>query len=1074
MADSNQAALEIIALEAQSLDKRLQHSSDYYTAKDGCITALTRVEKLKETIEAEKNNNLPKYLEWSGLDDLENLPLGKSKQLKCEKPLPTWTLTLATLFDGLDDAKGKDSAPYQDEKNHRNFLKGLDASTRKVYSTLSEKDLESGAGVHAISVNTALYSLKKLLKIEDYQQLSSQAVEDLIRHLWAMQYELCQPLFARTHLIHLKQAQTNKQLTQSLQEWLISEGGYKGLLCSHSVLAYLIASSIEQWIADTQTFITRFQRDRKQIKTLVGIAKIGKVTRIDDGLSDPHNGKQFVKRIWFGDKTGVIYKPRDVSSLEQLSKLLSTFFEHEDINIIKVPKCISKQDYGWIELIHREECISKKDVVHYYKHCGQLIAILYLTRTNDIHHENIIATRNQPLLIDTDTLFYPGFSDLSKGVDENIVTYAELAIEESVASSGVLPLWDDIHGLRDASAMGSLEANGQNFPTFDGEIQHPANYIDATIHGFRDICRAVLKHKNMILSELENFSSCSTRPLYRPTRIYETLRQTLRKPRKLIDGAARSIAIEQLKLTLLNENKKPQAWALIDEEANQIFSDDIPLFSIHCDQTKLKLSNGQTITFKTGLDIAKERLIRLDNNVIKYQEELIRASCVFSSEGIRPKTQKQRVPPLIVHAAANNQKQTQSKPRDQVFHETAALLIKELTHRSHQSPSFGASWIGINILEEYGKMQLSHAGLSLYNGNAGMALLYAASHHLGVEEVSKKVSSMDMSSQAVKPIQDLSLSSTQISNFVDAFGIGAMTGLGSLIYSCTACTAILNSHNTLDIANRLAQTVTPELIQKQTSPDVMSGLAGLLIALIELQKYSDCKFNKDRCIRIGDRICELLNPIINQKIVWQSVSGKTLLGLSHGAAGIAMALYRLFQLSGIERFKKAAHLGIDYENSNCDAKTGHWLDLRGETPAIMNSWCNGAPGIGLARLEMYKINPEPRFMADVQKAIDLITKDEETDVDQLCCGLLGHSDLLLSAGLHCKNQEWIELAFRIAKKAIDQTQETGRFRLLRALPRDISMPGLLQGTSGIAYQLLRLTNPNVLPSVLALSTNSPK
>ena len=51
----------------------------------------------------------------------------------------------------------------------------------------------------------------------------------------------------------------------------------------------------------------------------------------------------------------------------------------------------------------------RKEVETYFNRCGQLVAVLYLTRTNDIHHENLIASGDQPVLIDTDTLFYPGF-----------------------------------------------------------------------------------------------------------------------------------------------------------------------------------------------------------------------------------------------------------------------------------------------------------------------------------------------------------------------------------------------------------------------------------------------------------------------------------------------------------------------------------------------------------------------------------------------------------------------------------------------------------------------------------------
>ena len=56
-----------------------------------------------------------------------------------------------------------------------------------------------------------------------------------------------------------------------------------------------------------------------------------------------------------------------------------------------------------------------------------------------------------------------------------------------------------------------------------------------------------------------------------------------------------------------------------------------------------------------------------------------------------------------------------------------------------------------------------------------------------------------------------------------------------------------------------------------------------------------------------------------------------------------MALFRLYKQTGIKRFRDTALNAIEYENLQRDARTGHWLDLRGDTPNIMNSWCNGAP-----------------------------------------------------------------------------------------------------------------------------------
>ncbi len=134
----------------------------------------------------------------------------------------------------------------------------------------------------------------------------------------------------------------------------------------------------------------------------------------------------------------------------------------------------------------------------------------------------------------------------------------------------------------------------------------------------------------------------------------------------------------------------------------------------------------------------------------------------------------------------------------------------------------------------------------------------------------------------------------------------------------------------------------------------------------------------------------------------------------------------------------------------------------------MNSWCNGAPGIGLARLAMYKISPSPQLLEDIEQAIDLVLRDQITELDQLCCGALGHCELLLSAGLYFDRDEWVNAAQALAEASIKKASQGGGFRLLKTLPLHIPMPGFMQGDAGIAYQLLRISKPTVLPSILAM------
>ena len=43
----------------------------------------------------------------------------------------------------------------------------------------------------------------------------------------------------------------------------------------------------------------------------------------------------------------------------------------------------------------------------FYRRQGVLLALLYLLGMTDIHHENLIACADQPVLVDVETLLHP-------------------------------------------------------------------------------------------------------------------------------------------------------------------------------------------------------------------------------------------------------------------------------------------------------------------------------------------------------------------------------------------------------------------------------------------------------------------------------------------------------------------------------------------------------------------------------------------------------------------------------------------------------------------------------------------
>jgi lantibiotic modifying enzyme len=213
-----------------------------------------------------------------------------------------------------------------------------------------------------------------------------------------------------------------------------------------------------------------------------------------------------------------------------------------------------------------------------------------------------------------------------------------------------------------------------------------------------------------------------------------------------------------------------------------------------------------------------------------------------------------------------------------------------------------------------------------------------------------------------------------------------------------------------------------------------------------------------------------------------------LCGFSHGAAGIAYALLRLYGATGEAAFFVAAQEAIVYEASVFVGSEGNWPDLRPAAPgrpgagerqaAFRVAWCHGAAGIGLARLGGLPWLDTPAVRRDLDVALKA-TQDAlaaaadaanaagaSADADHLCCGQMGRIELLLAAGERLGRPALVEAARRQAAWVVAQAEQLGGYRLSSVLPRGVHSPGFFQGAAGLGYELLRLADPERLPSVL--------
>jgi lantibiotic modifying enzyme len=303
--------------------------------------------------------------------------------------------------------------------------------------------------------------------------------------------------------------------------------------------------------------------------------------------------------------------------------------------------------------------------------------------------------------------------------------------------------------------------------------------------------------------------------------------------------------------------------------------------------------------------------------------------------------------------------------------------------------------------------------------------------------------------------------------------LGGMSGLGSLVYALVKIGDLLSEPAVVADAHRLAGLITEERIADDKSLDVMFGAAGALLALLALHDAMPEPLAggatpldvAEACARhlLGQRVSSDGKPR-----AWPTgPDGSPVGGFAHGAAGICCALFRLFRRTGRTELLTAAAEGIEYERTLFVAGRRDWrISWRAE-PHFVNSWCNGAPGIALGRLEALDLLTDPQLDEEVGRALEITASPELEEIDLLCCGNMGRVDLLLHAQTKL-GEPMGTAAHSLALRILERAESRGRFTLMASCAH-LFDPRLFLGITGIGYTLLRLAAPADVPCVLAMA-----
>ncbi len=831
----------------------------------------------------------------------------------------------------------------------------------------------------------------------------------------------------------------------------LAAGKWIPLFMEFPVLARLLASIVQFWVDCCAEFLGRLGTDLPAVRRVFSSGgETGRVAGMEAGLSDSHHHGRSAMLLTFESGLRLLYKPKSLEMEIAWFDLLQ-WLNHEGItHPLKVLKCLSRNGYGWMEHARRRPSGNAEGLRRYYHRSGVLLCLLYLLDGSDFQHENIIPCGNQPVLIDLETLLQPRVADAGSPISPK-------RFDETVLRTHFLPMW-----IESATGKGDWVGGLDAAHGVEGEPVSSSEFTRAVIDGFKEAYRFLMERRDILIASdgpLAAFSMQRIRPILLDTSTYEKLRRGSLQPKVLRNGIDRSLELERVFRASLGAGRLPGIFPRCMEEARALERLDIPCFQAETGGTALHTGASERIENyfeEPGYDRVRWNLAGMNERDLDSQVDLIRGAFSLKAAAEAPPDRTysdecEEPAPECAEAA----------PSLEIFRRVALEIAESIRERAMFTKRGSAFWVIPTNKPLAGARLCSFipSDSFFYQGAPGIALFLAAANPVrcggGYE---------DLVAASLKPVTDFS-------ETLDApygAGIGAASGLGSILYCLVTVGRFLNSTGLMDAALRVATLITPERIARDSSFDLFDGAAGAVLGLLSLYRATSDGTALKLAGLCGEHLLSSRTACESGYRAWKNGRGDFVSGFAHGAAGIAFALLRLAEATGCGSFLDASREAIAFEATLFSPEKGNWKipEASAEEPVYWTALCNGAPGIGLARIGGLPVLDTPGIQEDIATALQTALSVPISGADHVCCGNFGRIGVLSAAGERLARPDLLRAARKKAAVALKRKEGRGSFSIHPELPGEVHNPGFFRGTAGIGYELLRLSDPDRLPCAL--------
>ncbi len=850
----------------------------------------------------------------------------------------------------------------------------------------------------------------------------------------------------------------------------------------YPVLIRQLAICINQWIYVSDEFLRRVCDDYELlIQTLSPDEHPGALVRVAAGAGDTHRRGRTVMIAIFESGLRVAYKPKSLAIDIHFQNLLDWLNDAGCDPPLRTFVTLDREEYGWAEFVTRADCTTKDEVRRFYRRQGSYLALMYVLAANDFHYENVIASGEDPMLIDLETMLQPLFDRFDVTSADSLLAQR---ISNSVLTIGLLPMriWSfadnpgiDISGLGGASGQltpdripGAADAGTDamryvreqveivgdaNRPVLDGVESNAIDYIEDIVGGFEMMYQLIHEYRDELLSEsglINAFANDSIRVLMRPTRTYGQLIFESFHPDMLRDAIDRERFLDRMWYVAPS---RTYMRGVIKSELDDIMRGDIPVFTSFPASFDLYDAMDRPIPdvlIERGIDNVRERILAMNQADMDQQVWHIRASiATISSEEST--------------IGGNTYKLLPSPLRTPQLREHVRRCADYLCDNAITMDDEGA-WIGLQPLAEE-LWSIGTLAIDLHSGTPGVALFLAyAAEVLGESRY--------------EDVARLAYTSTQrrAEYMADQIiAVGAYEGWGGLVHAFLHLGELWDDDEIRFQTDRMANRIWG-FVEEDVQYGIVRGSAGAIQSLLTLNSIRYADSRQAIANLCGERLLEQMQ-MQDRGAGWviERFGEQPLTGYAHGSAGIGMALARLYGVTKDDRYIDAARNAFEYERGRFNSTAQNWPDLRTsgdyDKPRAVDdsghrvAWCHGAGGIALSRMLALPIMDDDALEMEATTALDIIVQRGFGQTHCLCHGDLGNLDILVLAA---QQEQWKQYNMLISDRLGQIVDSIERSGWQCGGPNKVTVPGMMLGVAGIGYQLLRMAEPERVPSVLAL------